>query len=107
MLIGDEAQYHHELSSVYARLKLQKNEIERLNAQVAMLVDALKTIRDERDCITMSDIADVVLIKCSPSDWLANHDAKVRDNTVDEVADKVSDEGMRELAKIIRAMKGE
>jgi len=67
-------------------------------------------MRDIEDIITASEIADTALIRCTPTDWMKHHDAKMRDDALDEAAvcaeSAASDDNKYSIAESIRAMKG-
>ena len=71
-----------------------QDEIERLNAQVAMLRTTFENIRDglyiksfpNSDEIEMTKSVIKNAIGFTESDWLTAHDAKVRDDALEEVA---------------------
>jgi hypothetical protein len=106
-------------------------EIERLNAQIAMLHKLLSTsfsafengapcYEDEDDPLyignavkfddeTFHQICDALTsIDSASSDWLAKHDQEMRDKAMDEVVFKALNLALSERQRgVIRAMKGE
>lgn len=94
-----------------------KDEVERLNAQVAMLRESMEQLArlgngDKYGNSIGNHIAQSSLA-ISESDWLATHDQQVRDKTLEEVAAHLAEGRLTESgmplgipARNIRAMKG-
>ena len=96
------------------------SEIERLNAQVAMHREALLSAEEylisrgiqhrgvTGRTVVLPKIQDA--INSSFSDWLANHDAKVRDDAIEEMAIEIesfrSSYDKYSVAEAVRSMKG-
>ena len=90
-------------------------EIDRLNAQVASLRETLIYVRE----VVLSDgyLRDGLMVSAinkeltaDPQEWIATHDAKVRDDALEEAAicaeSAASDDNKYSIAESIRAMKG-
>ena len=90
------------------------DEIERLNAQVARYKEFI-----ESTLICWSNVTELGrnliqqgnrIVSRYPSEWLTTHDAKVRDDALEEAAicaeSAASDDNKYSIAESIRAMKG-
>lgn len=97
-----------------AVIENSETEIDRLNAQVAMLAEGMRYLMDwqvKNVAVWHNnayDNASRILKQKQPEidEWLADHDAKVRDDALEEAALRFDEHCMEVTANEIRAMKG-
>ena len=102
--------YQQECDSL-AIIAKQADEIERLNAQVAMLRHNIAWVSGLVENWSGEENGHHDRIMSQSSDeWLADHDAKVRDDAIEEMAVEIesfrSDYDKYSVAEAVRSMKG-